>query len=156
MSNNFDYYRFCTVCHQHIHVTDYVYHIITEHPSHIAVNALFIDDAQGYFDSIYNSTLNYLLDHEMLDYESLQRLCDDIGYHKVGVSNVMEVVQRKYKKDIPKGDCCPICMDEFASKKTIYELKKCKHIYCKDCIEKWFEENKNCPVCKCDVQLDVG
>jgi hypothetical protein len=148
--------RFCTICHEHVYAVEYFYHFITEHPSHLAVSALFMPEpvVDSYFSNVYNNTLNYMLDNELLDYEGLQRLCDEIGYHKVGVSNVMDVVQRKYKKDIAKGDCCPICMEEFASKKTIYELKKCKHIYCKECIGKWFEENKNCPVCKSDVTPD--
>ena len=151
MSNE---YRFCTVCHQMMHFTDYYFHFITEHPGHIALHALFLPDpaeVQTYFENIYNSTLNYMLDHEMLDYEALQQLCDEVGYHKVGVENIGAVVNRKYKKDIEKGEVCTICMEEFASKKVIYELKKCKHIYCKECLEKWLEENKICPVCKSDV-----
>ena len=40
---------------------------------------------------------------------------------------------------------CPICFDEITD---IAELS-CSHIYCKDCILKWKQKDKNmCPLCR--------
>ena len=40
---------------------------------------------------------------------------------------------------------CPICLDTFKDPKT---LKKCKHKFCKSCIDQALKVNNRCPVCK--------
>ncbi|XP_063407598.1 uncharacterized protein LOC134691199 isoform X2 [Mytilus trossulus] len=47
--------------------------------------------------------------------------------------------------DIQK-DTCPVCMEELASSK-LKQLSRCKHIFCKICIEKCFIQTPACPVC---------
>eukprot|EP00762_Andalucia_godoyi_P001585 ANDGO_00190.mRNA.1 putative E3 ubiquitin-protein ligase RHG1A len=49
------------------------------------------------------------------------------------------------------GACC-VCMEEFKAGDVVRQLP-CGHWeFCMDCIDKWFEENKKCPICKhwCD------
>jgi hypothetical protein len=51
------------------------------------------------------------------------------------------------------GSICVICHTEFqdTSSPTSTELIKirdCSHVYHKDCIEKWFEYNESCPLCR--------
>jgi len=42
------------------------------------------------------------------------------------------------------NDKCPICLDVF---KNPYSIG-CSHLFCKKCIDKWLDENYNCPVCR--------
>lgn len=40
---------------------------------------------------------------------------------------------------------CTICTDVAYPPSTT----KCSHVFCTDCITKWFEENETCPNCQC-------
>lgn len=40
---------------------------------------------------------------------------------------------------------CTVCLDK---KNTWRGVLDCTHDYCFDCIHKWMEDNKNCPICK--------
>ncbi|NXL85341.1 DTX3L ligase, partial [Alectura lathami] len=42
------------------------------------------------------------------------------------------------------SDTCPICMDRIDNKET---LAKCKHAFCKSCIERAMTYRKSCPIC---------
>jgi hypothetical protein len=147
-------FKLCTLCNSNIHITDYFFHFITEHPNYIALNSLFLpeEDIQTYFDNIYNITVNYMLDNNMLNYEGLQHLCDSIGYEKTGIQDVSTVTLEKDKNEIEKEDICSICMDNLLEKEKILTIQKCKHFFCSECILKWLAENKQCPVCKQEVE----
>ena len=51
-----------------------------------------------------------------------------------------------YKKNENKYNICVICLENnnINNNTILY----CKHIFHKECIEKWFEHNKTCPICK--------
>lgn len=154
MSNLPENYRFCPICHEQVQSEDYFFHYITEHPAQMALNALLVpnaEDIQTYFENIYNTAVDYMLDHDMLDYQSLSELCDEIGYHKVGISNILAVVNEKNKTELVPDTVCSICLEDLNIKDLVYELKKCKHIYCAECLQKWLAENKTCPICKSDI-----
>ena len=44
-------------------------------------------------------------------------------------------------------DGCAICIDGVEINKLMTRLK-CNHIYCSECISKWFEKSVTCPVCR--------
>lgn len=43
---------------------------------------------------------------------------------------------------------CAICLENPVALKVVKTV--CNHIYCKECIDKWFEMNSKCPICKHD------
>ena len=44
-------------------------------------------------------------------------------------------------------DGCAICIDGVEINKLMIRLE-CNHLYCNECISKWFENNTSCPVCR--------
>ena len=59
--------------------------------------------------------------------------------------NGKTVTSEMFKKLENKS--CVICLEIFKEKEEIYELK-CKHIYHLDCLKKWLEKSRFCPVCR--------
>ena len=43
---------------------------------------------------------------------------------------------------------CYICLDILLPNSCMRRLKICEHKFCIDCIDKWLENNKTCPICK--------
>lgn len=43
---------------------------------------------------------------------------------------------------------CAICLDKLDNIQFVRTT--CNHVYCKDCIDKWFEMSSKCPICKKD------
>lgn len=41
---------------------------------------------------------------------------------------------------------CPICVMSLRERNSVM-LAKCRHVFCKDCIMRWFETRPTCPVC---------
>ena len=153
MSNADLEYKHCELCNQDIHITDYFFHCVTQHPGYVTVSSLLIpqDDIQTYFDNIYEMTVNYLLDHDLLNYEGIQRICDIVGYEKTGIEDIDRVTTKKDKNLIDPEDECSICMDLLIEKEVL-SINKCKHAFCRDCLKLWLEEKKQCPMCKQDIE----
>jgi len=56
------------------------------------------------------------------------------------------IKSRKLKKKIAGERCC-ICLGDFAKGEEIRELG-CKHMFHKDCVDQWLQQNRKCPLCK--------
>lgn len=48
-------------------------------------------------------------------------------------------------------DNCSICLGTFKRNQHIRNLP-CKHIFHRRCIDKWFDENVQCPLCRADMR----
>ncbi|KFU88408.1 E3 ubiquitin-protein ligase DTX3L, partial [Chaetura pelagica] len=59
-------------------------------------------------------------------------------------NNLISEKQRKAKTDEEDKDKCPICMETISDKET---LRKCKHEFCKSCIDLAMTYKQCCPVC---------
>ena len=49
------------------------------------------------------------------------------------------------QKTVAKG--CAICLDVVEMNKLMIKLD-CNHVYCSECISKWFEKHVTCPQCR--------
>lgn len=166
-NNILEYHNFAMVCplcndvvemtdfHQHMllfHTTTYLTMFATHFPS------LSEDQIWDLMTAVNTSTITASVEDilESDSYENLLQLCDDIGYHYIGVSDdVIDTVapQTEWKCAIQHNNQtkCPICLDDFVQDAICRTLKECGHIYCCDCIQTWFKEHKSCPICKKDV-----
>eukprot|EP00753_Platysulcus_tardus_P019292 PLAT7091.5.p2 GENE.PLAT7091.5~~PLAT7091.5.p2 ORF type:complete len:159 (+),score=47.69 PLAT7091.5:249-725(+) len=54
----------------------------------------------------------------------------------------------RFKEDA-SHDSCSICLDDFAAGVRVYALP-CSHVFHEDCLDTWFREHSDCPLCKRD------
>ena len=47
-------------------------------------------------------------------------------------------------------ESCSVCLEDFKEGDTIKKLN-CNHIFHKDCLEPWLNENNNCPMCRQNI-----
>lgn len=84
-------------------------------------------------------------------YESLTNLSEQIGDVKIGVKNIKDIYD-DYIISINEEFECIVCKEDFCGNYKVCKLNKCGHIYCKSCVNKWFQENKKCPVCQYEYE----
>ena len=49
------------------------------------------------------------------------------------------------------GSSCGICQDAFVNMpaaKPVIKLNRCGHHFCEDCLERWWQQQKSCPLCR--------
>ncbi|NWY71796.1 DTX3L ligase, partial [Erithacus rubecula] len=68
-------------------------------------------------------------------------------------NNLSSGGQTQAKAEEKEEDTCPICMDRITDKET---LEKCKHAFCKACIDKAMSYKQACPVCNCVCGVLTG
>eukprot|EP00249_Psilotum_nudum_P016060 c25640_g1_i1 orf=530-1294(+) len=93
------------------------------------------------------------VDPDNLSYEDLLALQEAVGSQSKGLSSeeIAELPVSKYKRKNRENELCVICHVEYAKGDGLISLP-CKHPYHADCIKKWLEISKTCPVC--GVQID--
>lgn len=153
----------CPVCDLHFDVSQFRDHLLHTHPDFVAIwaSALFgplfhqeeyLDYVRGLArDGVYFDDID--IDH--MTYEQLLELCEEIGDHKEGITNVEDVLAEVESTDTLLETKCPICLEEFATKREMGQIEKirsCGHIFCRDCIRTWLTDNKRCPLCKSEAQ----
>lgn len=50
--------------------------------------------------------------------------------------------------DAPVGEQCAICHEQYLDNENIRKLTTCSHSFHSQCIENWFNEQYNCPICR--------
>ncbi|PIN11965.1 hypothetical protein CDL12_15430 [Handroanthus impetiginosus] len=66
--------------------------------------------------------------------------------------SLVPVVISKYCKEC-KEDLCAICLGEFKEGEGVRVLSECTHIFHVSCIDKWIENQPNCPLCRANTIL---
>ncbi len=140
----------CPVCNHRIPTESFMLHAMMQHPQFFAVWASFSMPTMAPNYELFTQVLdNYEEEEENLSYEALSELCEEIGYHKVGVKNIDEAAPVIHKP--PSNDwVCVICLETYTSK--MRRICVCDHVFCACCIEQWLKENKTCPVCKAEAE----
>jgi hypothetical protein len=47
---------------------------------------------------------------------------------------------------------CAICQDTIATTQNCRKILHCGHWFHKDCIDPWFQQNVQCPICRYDIR----
>ena len=104
------------------------------------LNELFLDRDLFYLD-IDLSSSDFFKQQKA---ESVIRGLPKFKIDKKYLSNLEKLGEEYTKK-------CVICMENYKENDEV-ETLPCFHIFHKDCIEEWFNNNNNnCPICKNDI-----
>ncbi|XWS23711.1 hypothetical protein CRYUN_Cryun28dG0038600 [Craigia yunnanensis] len=96
------------------------------------------------------------IDPDDLSYEELIELGDIIGVEKRGLSqNDISscLIPCKFQSVECKSgtDRCVICQVEYEKEESLVALPNCEHPYHSDCISKWLQIKKICPICNIEI-----
>lgn len=66
------------------------------------------------------------------------------------VTEMNEQLQRM-EETLPQSNNCWICIDR------VYNIALfCGHLFCQECVDKWLEQKKDCPICRSPVETGFG
>lgn len=94
------------------------------------------------------------VDPDNMTYEELMELQEKVGKVKVGLSPAQFAKLKKehYSPNTHKLNSCSICLNEFEEGQPIIKLK-CLHLFDPECLKRWVDDNKSCPICKAEIAL---
>ncbi|GAB4858215.1 hypothetical protein Ancab_009612 [Ancistrocladus abbreviatus] len=98
------------------------------------------------------------MDPDRMTYEQLQTLGEAVGTESRGLSEneisrlPYTMYRRGFFRNKGKNAKCVICYMKYKEGQYITTLP-CTHQYHRDCINRWLEENKTCPICLDEVTL---
>ncbi|XP_043713874.1 E3 ubiquitin-protein ligase BIG BROTHER-like [Telopea speciosissima] len=101
------------------------------------------------------------IDPDEMSYEELLELGEAVGTVNIGLSanelaNSLRPYENKCKlmKREDVVDRCVICQDEYEDGESLVMLP-CEHPYHSDCISKWLQIKKVCPICSNEVSSSI-
>jgi hypothetical protein len=114
----------------------------------IPIQSQIREEIQEYINIIPSplSISSFILRNNNLSYNVLS----DLENVKIGLSlsSLIKNSEIKVLKDDIKDDLtCVICQDNFEKFDVIRKLNCCSKEFHINCIDKWFSENKKCPLC---------
>lgn len=56
----------------------------------------------------------------------------------------------------PDDNLCSICQENYTTGDALRVINHCSHIYHRGCIERWFQNNVHCPLCRHDIRTSVA
>jgi hypothetical protein len=84
------------------------------------------------------------LDNDVLDIESQNTIIDDSNKNKIYVLTYMTICNIRKHDELSQ---CSICTLQFKSNSVVKPLKICGHYFHQNCIKKWLQNHKTCPIC---------
>ncbi|XVE55297.1 hypothetical protein DITRI_Ditri03aG0147700 [Diplodiscus trichospermus] len=96
------------------------------------------------------------IDVDELSYEELIALGEIIGVEKKGLSQ-NEISSCLFPCKFQSVECktgidrCVICQVEYEEDESIVALPNCEHPYHSECISKWLQVKKICPICNNEI-----
>ncbi|KAF8094933.1 hypothetical protein N665_0348s0016 [Sinapis alba] len=94
------------------------------------------------------------IDPDQLSYEELIALGEFIGVEKRGLTQTEISTCLKessyvfsHNKNESSSDRCVVCQMEFEVGESLVLLRLCNHPYHSECITKWLQTKKICPIC---------
>ena len=109
------------------------------------LNELFLNRDLFYFDIDFNTS-------EFFKQQKVENVIRNLPKFKIDKKylNNLEKFGEEYAKK------CVICMENYKENDEV-ETLPCFHIFHKNCIEQWFNNNNNnCPICKNDITNEGG
>ena len=143
---------------------------VQEHPQNYNYNIVIPNSSSSsntnlYYNSILFNSSNFELYNTTVNNEETYNNLSNAFFPTVNfierifndyIENKNKLNDEEYKKNIEKIhkilEECPVC---FTSSETTIKIKKCNHLFCEDCIQKWLKSHKNtCPICRVNVIME--
>lgn len=71
----------------------------------------------------------------------------------VVVRPTLQQIARATRVGTPEGEHdCAICQDAITNTQQCREILHCHHWFHQDCIDPWFRQNVQCPICRFDIR----
>jgi len=83
----------------------------------------------------------------------LNRSLQEAQNHNTPVSDSLRLPTFEIKSTARFTDPCTVCQEDFKTEEWATKLP-CSHVFHKNCIEPWFENNNSCPVCRYELPVD--
>lgn len=137
----------CPLCGAHVTLDTYFVHLADAHPITYQLWLYFATPDTDFGNSV---------DIDGMSYDELLELCNQIGYHSVGLTESQKELATEpiAEVTVPR---CTICLSSYDSNigAEWVALRRCRHAFCKECIFEWLTERKTCPVCVQEVLPDA-
>ena len=96
------------------------------------------------------------IDPDAMTYEELTELGETIGKQIVGLpQHIIDALPKKTyatgEEEEEEEEQCAVCRMEFDDGDVVQCLPACGHVYHPECLAPWLAENKNCPICKTEI-----
>ena len=93
---------------------------------------------------------------------------DDLSYNSFNTENttgielknllnctkLVNYCNRGYEIENDIDKSCPICNEKYLNLDICRLNKKCKHFFHSHCIDKWYINNTNCPICNVNIEIN--
>ena len=56
----------------------------------------------------------------------------------------------------PKNTSCPITLNVFNDNDEVTKINECGHLYTPTALTRWFHNNVQCPLCRCDIRESLN
>jgi hypothetical protein len=135
----------CPECNEPFSAYALLLHIQQQHPILFMVWANLM--APSSWPTAAEQQIQDDAEEDEYEYEALLALCERIGDHTIGVTDVDAV-----SECLPAGlpDDCRICLEGMRG--AARRLHRCGHAFCAPCIETWLAKRKRCPLCNQDAE----
>jgi len=82
--------------------------------------------------------------------QQLNDLLEDVpvipSQEQISVSTTLKTLD----EDI--SDNCAVCQDQLKKEQEVRTINHCSHMFHRECIDRWFETNVQCPCCRYDIR----
>lgn len=86
-------------------------------------------------------------------YVNAKEVVTYIAPESLSVANLVE----RSGDYVPLSDkICPICHERLDQCFNLVAVKKCEHLFCRDCIVQWLNQSRKCPTCQKNVGEPQG
>ena len=118
------------------------------------------------FSNIHPTPLNRNLNHQLrnsrnnlpnLNILNLDNILNGFFENIISAPSREEInraIENKIYSSIesPLNTTCPIGLRSFEDNEEVSIIRFCSHIFCKEDLELWFQQNTRCPLCRYDIR----
>lgn len=80
----------------------------------------------------------------------------DLAYNSSIDYFLLKYVFRNNGKAEGEGNDCVVCLGQLQHGETVVKIESCSHVFHEECIDRWLQLHKTCPICRSRVGRDIA